>query len=288
VDLDLYIDVIFFVNFFMDLLLFILLKRVLKKAVSHKRLVFGAVLGGVFGCLEVFCRKLPGGFFAASSLGAAMAMVLAVFGWSGWQELIKETGTLFVLAVLAGGIMELVLGYTRAGFYFLKVLLGDGGYVVPLLSWVFLAAGTFFLVQGLWQFGEEVQKERKNLYPLLLADGKVAVEATGYLDTGNCLTEPGSGEGVHIVTEQVFQLFQDSKGERAVIPYHTIGNPYGVMEGVRIERMEIIQHRGKIRLDAPWIAKAPYGLSKKGGYQVLLYREAAIREEKEGGIASGH
>lgn len=287
-DLDLYIDIVFFVNFFMDLLLLILLKRILKKAASYRRLGIGAVLGGLFGCLEMFCPQIPGGFFAAFSFGFALLMILAAFGWSGWRELVKETGTLFILAIAAGGTMELILRCTRAGFYFLKVLSGEGAYVLPMLLWVFLAAGTFFLVLGIWQFGDEVRRERRNLYPLVLTDGRVRAEAVGYLDTGNCLTEPGSRQGVHIVAQQVFCLFQDSKGERAMIPYHTVGNPYGVMEGIRIERMEIMHGGGKIRIDAPWIAKAPYGLSKKGGYQVLLYGETTIREEKEGGIASGH
>ena len=287
-DLDLYIDVIFFVNFFMDLLLLILLKRVLRKKVSWGRLGAGAVLGGFLGCLEVWGLTVPGFLFALISLIEACLLVFVVFGWRGIRELVKETITLFILAVMAGGVMEMILGYTRAGVYAMNVLGGNEGYVLPLLGWIFLAAGVFFLVQGLWQLGDEIRRERKNLYALTLRDGDVAVDVTGYLDTGNCLQEPGSGEGVHIVTKQVFEMFQDSKGERALIPFHTIGNPGGLMEGVRIEMMEIAGLRGKARIKGPWIAGAPYGLSKKETYQVLLYGETAVREDKKGGIASGH
>lgn len=287
-DLDLYIDIIFFVNFFMDLLLLILLKRILKKAVRWRRLAFGAILGGLFGCLEIFGGKIPGYIFAITSLGEACIMIVAAFGWCGFRELAKDTGVLFILAVAAGGAMELVLRYTRAGYYVLRMLLGEDAYVMPLFSWVFLAAGIFFLIQGIWQFGSEVHKERQNLYTLVLADGDVAVEVTGYLDTGNRLKMPGSGEKVHIVTERVFRLFQDSKGERAEIAFHTIGNPHGVMESVRIEKMEISGYKGKVRIDAPWIAKAPYGLSKNGTYEVLLHGDTNVRKDKEGGSASGH
>lgn len=288
-DLDLYIDVIFFVNFFMDLLLLMLLKGIMKRAVSRKRLVLAAAFGGIFGCLEAFGWKIPGGLLALGSLLGAWAMVFAAFGRSGgWGELAKGTGILFLLAMLAGGAMEFLLKFTRAGFYFLNVLLGRDVYVIPLFGWVFLAAGTFFFVRGLWQFGEQARGERKNRYPLILTDGAVTAKATGYLDTGNCLQEPASREGVHIVTERIWKLFEDSGGERAMIPYHTIGNPYGVMEGVRIERMEIMQCGGNIKINAPWIARAPYGLSKQGGYEVLLYGETTIREDKEGGTTNGH
>ncbi len=288
--LDLYIDSIFFVNFFMDLLLLALLKKVLRRSVSWKRLGLGAVLGGIWGCLEVLALSLciPGSLFAILSLLGACAMVLGAFGWTGWREFVKETGTLFILAVMAGGAMELVLGYIMAGAYGLMVFLGEGRYGLPLLAWGFFAAGIVFFVQGLWQFGEEARRERRNLYALTLIDGAVKVRATGYLDTGNCLTRPKSGEGVQIVTKQVFDLFRDSKGERDVIPFHTIGSPHGVMEGVKIEKMEIECLWGTVRIDGPWIGKAPYGLSKKGTYQVLLYGETAVREDKKGGIASGH
>ncbi len=287
-DLDLYIDVIFFVNFFMDLLLLILLKRVLRKEVSWGRLGAGAVLGGFFGCLEVLGLMVLGFLFALVSPIGACLMVLAVFGWRGFGELLKEAITLFILTVMAGGVMEMILGYTRAGVYAANVLAGRDGYGLPLLGWIFLAAGVFFLVQGLWQLGDEVRRERRNLYALTLRDGDVTVHTTGYLDTGNCLQNPGTGEGVHIVTKQVFERFQESKGERAVIPFRTIGNPGGVMEGVRVESMEIAGLRGRVRVHGPWIARAPYGLTKKGTYQVLLYGETAVREDKKGGIASGH
>ncbi|MCI8836701.1 MAG: hypothetical protein HFG74_01370 [Hungatella sp.] len=268
--LDLYIDVIFFVNFIMDLLLLILLRRILKKVILRRRLLLGAVFGGLFGCLEIFLWKIPGYMFVFISLGEAFVMVRAVFGRQEIRELVKGTGILFGLAVAAGGAMEFMLRCTAAEKLF----------ALPLLFWVFMAAGVFFLVQGMWQFADEVGRERRNRFTLTLTDAGVSECVTGYLDTGNRLQMPETAEGVHIVAERVFKRFADSKGERAMIPYRTIGNPWGVMEGVRIERMEIAGKRGKIRIDAPWIAKAPFGLSQKEGYEVLLYGETAIREDK--------
>lgn len=279
VEIDVYIDVIFFVNFSMDILLLMLLKGILRKSVSYKRMILAGILGGISGCAQIAIPWYGGWAFAILAPGSMAAVAIGAFGWSGWRELIKETATLFLLSILAGGIMELLYSHMRAG---------KGGLVLGAFTWFFMAAGTALLIKGLWQFGDEMRKERQHLYPLVLMDGKTAVKATGYLDTGNCLQVPGSREGVHIVAERVWRLFQDSAGERAMIPYHTIGNPYGIMEGIRIEKMEIGQCQGNIEIDAPWIAKAPYGLSKKGGYEVLLYGETAIREDKEGGTTNGH
>ncbi len=142
------------------------------------------------------------------------------------------------------------------------------------------------MVRALWQFADEIVKERANKYPVILADKEVVIQTTGYLDTGNCLKEPVSGQGVQIVTERVWNLFQQSQGKRAMIPYHTVGNPYGVMEGLKIERMEIWQGgagRKKatrtIRIWGPWIAKAPYGFARDGSYEVLLHGESRLSGE---------
>lgn len=296
VEIYLYIDVLFFLNCFMDFLLLYLLKGILKKPSSVKQIAWGAFAGGVTGCLEALLWKYPPWVTMTASFGAAGLMVTIAFGWSGWKELIKRTGSLYFLAVLAGGLMEFLYQYTRAGFYLIKVMQGNGIYAMPLFTWLFLAAGTFLMVRGLWQFADEMIKERANKYPVVLADQEVVVKTTGYLDTGNCLTEPVSGQGVQIVTERIWNLFQTSPKKRVIIPYHTIGNPYGVMEGMKIERMEVWQGgiRGKksrIKIIDPWIAKAPYGFARDGSYEVLLHGESRLfgeqDQDKKGGITDG-
>ena len=85
-----------------------------------------------------------------------------------------------------------------------------------------------------------------------------------------------------------------------MIPYHTIGNPYGVMEGMKIEQIEICQGKsrrkketGRIKINNPWIAKAPYTFARDGSYEVLLYGESHLSgereqiQDKEGGITDG-
>ncbi len=285
-EVSLYIDVIFFVNCVMDFSLLYLVKKILKKSASIKRIALGAFAGGIGGCLEVLLWKWPPWIIMTVSFAMAGLMVTIAFGQSDWRELVKQMGSLYILAVLANGIMELLYQYTRADFYLIRVIQGEGIYAMPLLAWLFMAAGACLMVRALWQFADEIVKERANKYPVILADKEVVIQTTGYLDTGNCLKEPVSGQGVQIVTERVWNLFQQSQGKRAMIPYHTVGNPYGVMEGLKIERMEIWQGgagRKKatrtIRIWGPWIAKAPYGFARDGSYEVLLHGESRLSGE---------
>lgn len=293
-DIDLYIDVIFFVNFFMDFLLLLFLKKLLKKAASKKRVALGAAAGGLFGCLEALLIGLPAWVVMTAAVGAAAVMTAIVYRPGDWRELVKETVSLYFLAVLAGGLMELLYGYTMGGFFLVKLMQGYGQYAPPLLSWLFTAAGACFLAWGLLRFAGEMARERRNRYLVVLRDGDVKVETTGYLDTGNCLTEPVTGQGVQIVTEKVWNLFKGAHEERTMIPYHTVGNPYGFMEGFKIEQMEIRgistgKREDKVTVRGPWIARAPFGLSRDKGFEVLLHGETATTgQDIEGGITSGN
>lgn len=293
VDIHVYIDVVFFVNFFMDTLLLYLLGTCLKRPAPFGRLMCGGAIGGIFGCAQVCLWQLPAWVMASASFGAAALMVAAAYRPKGWRELVKETGGLYLFATFVSGAMEFCRQYTRAGFYVRMLARGEREWILPLFAWLFLVAGGCLLAVGLWQFAQEMAKERKHRYVVILSDGEVRVEATAYLDTGNFLREPKSGKAVQIVTERIWNRFAAKTQEKVMIPYHTVGNPCGVMAGIQIEQMEICGVKraggtGKLTLVKPWIAKAPYGLSMDNSYEVLLHGEAAADQpDKEGGITSG-
>ena len=112
------------------------------------------------------------------------------------------------------------------------------------------------------------------MYQVWLTAGKVCVGTVGYLDTGNCLQEPDTGLPVHIVSEVLWNSLKTPESGIVQIPFHTIGNPWGVMEGMRIEILEIREETGEKKiLSGVWIARAPLRLTKDGSYEILLHRE---------------
>ena len=124
-EVSLYIDVIFFVNCVMDFSLLYLVKKILKKSASIKRIALGAFAGGIGGCLEVFLWKWPPWIIMTVSFAMAGLMVTIAFGQSDWRELVKQMGSLYILAVLANGIMELLYKYTRVDFYLIRGIQGE-------------------------------------------------------------------------------------------------------------------------------------------------------------------
>ena len=112
------------------------------------------------------------------------------------------------------------------------------------------------------------------MYPVRLAVGETSVSTIGYLDTGNCLQEPEHGCPVHIVSETLWNSLRITGNRIVQIPFHTIGNPFGIMEGMKIDALEIREETGERRiLSDVWIARAPFRLTKEGSYEVLLHKE---------------
>ena len=139
--------------------------------------------------------------------------------------------------------------------------------------------GFSFLGRFLYLFYQDVKEERKYCYPVVLKYGKQKVNAIGYLDTGNQLVRPKDRVPVHVVSEQVWkQLFDGADKEEKIpgeiLPFSTIGNPYGQMEAMQIEEILLkFEHGRKKVLEKPWIARAPFPISRGNRYQILLHGE---------------
>ena len=173
---------------------------------------------------------------------------------------------LYLEAFLAGGILEAVRQQVEVRG-------------VPFWAVFFLTAGVFFLIRFFYLFYQDVKEERKYCYPVVLKYGKQKVNAIGYLDTGNQLVRPKDRVPVHVVSEQVWkQLFDGADKEEKIpgeiIPFSTIGNPYGQMEAMQIEEILLkFEHGRKKVLEKPWIARAPFPISRGNRYQILLHGE---------------
>ena len=186
--------------------------------------------------------------------------------WTERLENLSEAVCDAVEAFLAGGILEAVRQQVEVRDF-------------PFWAVFFLTAGVFLLIRFFYLFYQDVKEERKYCYPVVLKYGKQKVNAIGYLDTGNQLVRPKDRVPVHVVSEQVWkQLFDGADKEEKIpgeiIPFSTIGNPYGQMEAMQIEEILLKFGYGKKKvLEKPWIARAPFPISRGNRYQILLHGE---------------
>lgn len=295
-EVEWYIDVFFFVNFCMDAALLALLGKIMRTPASAVRILLGSGAGAAVSCLAVIIAYLPvriPGFvlWTAETILPAIAMVWLAFRPGDLRTLVKMALMLFFEAFCMGGIMEALCQGTDTGHLMWSGGQAAGGNLsgtgegLPFLTLFFLAAGGFFGLRFLWLTVTEIRRERRMLYPVtLFAEGR-RVTSTAYLDTGNSLYEPDTGSPVFIVSEELWNRLRTPGTECVKIPFHTIGNPLGMMEGMRIQAIEVQGignqeeagigrfHSGKLWIENPVVARAPFALIQNGSYHVLLHKE---------------
>jgi len=260
-----YIDVFFLVNFCMDAALLLMLGIFMKVPVSLGSVLIGSAAGAAASCLAA-CLAMAAGYLPGTGpegflwlpemILSGGIMVWLAFRPRDVRTFVKMVLFLFFESFCIGGIMEGIGQHMKVAF-------------------VFLAAGGWFGFRFLWLNISEIQKERRMLYPVILVGETNREKATGYLDTGNCLYEPDTGEPVFIVSEQLWKKFCVHEMESMKIPFHTIGTPLSMMEGMRIQKIEVVMAEGgeKKVIEHPVIARAPFKLTRDESYDVLLHKE---------------
>ena len=249
-----YLDVVIVLNFLVDFLLLMGAERLCGYPVRWKRCLLAAVLGGIYGgtCL------LPGFAFLGNTLWRIVSLLF--MGWIAFgisKSAVRRCAVFILLSMALGGI---AIGIDAGGFW--TVAIG--------------ALGIFLMCR----VGFRDKIGALNYVPVELAYGNQHLRLTALQDTGNALTDPLTGGSVLVVGADIAQKLtglteqQLNKPAEAIlsanlpglrlIPYHTVGNPTGMLLGMRIQNVKIGNWRG-----SSLVAFAPEQLGQDGTYQAL-------------------
>lgn len=255
--MEIYLDLVMFLNFSVDFLLLLGTNRLSGFPLSPGRCALGAALGAVYSgtCL------LPGFRFLSSLLWRGVSLALMAGAAFGWNRSAWKRGGVFVLLSMAlgGAAMQLRRGNL------LSLLLAAGG--IWLLCRVAFGAG----VGG------------REYVPVTLTHGGQSLSVLALRDSGNTLRDPITGEPVLVVSARVGQRLTglpieqfstplETLARRPVpglrlIPYQAVGQGAGMLLGLRLEQVKI---DGKAH--SAVAAFAPEGL--EGSYQALVAVQA--------------
>ncbi len=249
-----YIDLVMILNFMVDFLLLVSTNHLCGYPNNWGRVAVGAGVGGIYGgmCL------LPAFRFMGSILWRLVILFLIVWLSFGFSITAARKGIVFVLLSMALGGAALGLG---------------GGGILALL-----AAALMIIVLCLIGFRGSALN-RRYLQVELQYNGR-NFRLIALQDTGNMLRDPLTGKPVLVVGGDAAQqitgltiqqlrnpaealLNADLPGLR-LIPYKTVGRPYGMLLALRLQEVRIGSWRG-----SSLVAFAPDGLSSEGAYQAL-------------------
>ncbi len=249
-----YLDLVVLLNFLVDFLLLLGTNRLAGHPPGWKRAAGAAALGGVYAgaCL------LPGFYFLGNTLWrlvflGLMGAIAFGTGKSAW----KRCGIFVLLSMALGGI---ALG------------MGNGGFWMPVIS----AVGVWLLCRI--GFGSRIGG--REYVPLEITYGENTLRLTALRDTGNTLTDPITGEQVLIISAEAGRKLTGLSTDQLrspletlakrplpglrLIPYHAVGQPGGMLLGLRFSDVNI----GGRRCGAV-VAFAPERIGRGEGYQAL-------------------
>jgi len=246
-----YLDLVVLLNFLVDFLLLLGTNRLSGYPPAVLRAAGAAALGGIYGgvCL------LPGFAFLGSLTWRVVSLALMSLIAFGCSRSSLRRGVLFSL-------LSMALGGVAMGL--------EGGFWSLVLS-----AGCLALMCAL---GFRGQAGRKQFVQVQICREERQVKLVALQDTGNTLRDPVTGQPVLVVGADIacrltpltkHQLQNPLEAVGAIpglrlIPYHTVGNPEGLLLALRIADVTVGKRKGS-RL----VAFAPENLSKDGAYQAL-------------------
>ena len=248
-----YLDLVVLLNFFVDLLLLMGTNRLCGYPIRFSRMAGAALVGGIYGG---WCA-VPGFFFMGNIL---------------WR-----LGSLLLISGIAFGFDRSGL---RRGILFVFLCMALGGLAMKLesddLPGILTAA---LIVMGMCFVGFRGRATRCYETITLVHGGKRR-QIVALRDTGNALKDPITGESVVIlgaeVARDMLNLSEDALKdpittvERKIIPglrlipYRSVGNPYGMLLAVRLEEV----WTGKERAGG-LVAFAPEVIGRGEGYEAL-------------------
>lgn len=213
--MKIYLDIVILLNFIIDFLLIISVNIILKRGAKTYRIVLSSLLGTIsavifttgFGNIYTFLFKLVTSIF----------MVLLAFGYKNIKYFFNNTIYLYLLSIILGGFLYLINDSFKINI------------IIVILSAPIIFI--FYIIQ--------VRKQKEvisNTYDVEITflNGKKSC-LTGFLDTGNNLTDPYKKRPVIIINSKVIKNYEPNV---ILVPFVTL-NGHDMMRCFKIKKLVI-------------------------------------------------
>lgn len=310
--LEVYIDVIFFVNFIMDLLILIIVKKIIKFPATKLRLCLGAAIGALCACILSVFQNLNGIVqFLFVYIVISYFMIAITFKKQKIRARIKGVILLYITTFFLGGVMNSLYYNTKLGYYFTEIvngrLLHTNLFQNRKLPFIILAI--IFIILSVIIFMAVFKHGRTDigLYEIELVYSGNTTKIVGFLDTGNLLYDPIFRKPVMITdflaiapllsnnqirqVRAVLDSFDDSNEISAavsddlqedlesepvnimMIPYKSVGKKHGMLPALILDELTIWNGDEVTIRKRVYTAISGNVLNGQREYQAILHKE---------------
>lgn len=223
--MKIYLDLVFLINVFFDFILLFGVKYLLKKRTKLHRLIIGSLVGGS----SIFFLFIPLNSFSLFILKIiiSIVMILVTFGS---KNFLKTYVYFYVISIFLGGIMYFLnntFSYKNKGIVFFS-----NGFSINFLVMIIISPIILYLYI---KDKKNYEENKKNYYQVDIYINQKKYCLTGYLDTGNTLTDPYKKRPVIIVKNDDI-VFPYEKS--ILVPFQTIANN-GLIKCIKPDKIVI-------------------------------------------------
>jgi sigma-E processing peptidase SpoIIGA len=248
---EVYLDIFIIDNMMTNLFVLIAVKLLEGGRLKVLRLIAASILGAVISTLMLYYRLSYG----------LLYILLVIF---------SDLSKLYILEIYKSravtGLIYLnliTLAYSKLNDCIIRLI---GRKLSLIVSAMLVIAIVVFTI-----INKKISKKR-TVYKVILRNNDNTYEAKALYDTGNLLTEPITGKPVSIIeTNPFIRNWIDNTPEKyKAIPYKSVGNDTGILEGMEIEQLIIHYDNTKAVKDNPIIAIYDGKLSKNNSFNMIL------------------
>ncbi len=271
-----YADVLIIINIYINYGLLLSTAFIGKIDCSRIRMIISAVMAGFYS-LVLLIPDANDSAVAVSRLPALIMIVLVAFGFKSYRFFVK-TSLIFlgVNCIFAGLIFGIWFFIAPENMYY------SSGVVYFDIDTVTLAILTVICYLGVKLFARlfKTKTPENTVYTLTVTAFDKTFKCRALYDTGNCLTDPFSSEGVIVCSYDVFKsiipesIFSFENGDGShfavrYIPCSSVGFS-GVIPSFRAQKAEVKGISLNTTLTKPVIALTKSKI-RGGEYGALLY-----------------
>jgi sigma-E processing peptidase SpoIIGA len=255
---EVYIDVYFIKNVVMDMFVLTAAMLLLKCRVVIWRILTASVLGGLFA-VAVLCLGVKYGLVYV--LGVIVTDLTMSLISIGVKAPLKDRLDTISMCVIY--IQGLSFACSKLGECLYRFTGGEasGAWAVFIMS----AA-----VAAMLLYAHRAQKMM--LYDVVIYQGGESISVKALYDSGNGAVEPLSGRPVSVLEENetLKRWIREYDYRFRAIPYKSIGNENGILEGMVVDELVILGRNKQAVVRQAVIALYDGKLSNNGRFQMIL------------------
>lgn len=203
--------------------------------------------------------------------GFVLLISFLAFGKKSFKKLLLYGALFFAVTVLYGGVAIAFLS-----MFSWKGAVSSGGVYMPAATYLtitFAASAGALFVRFVLSLVKVRRRQARTEVTAILQLGEISWELTGFIDSGNFLSEPFTGKPVAVVRrdimEKILLTMEVPEARYTAVPYHTVGTEKGVLDGYRIDALTALSQTVKKPVIAVCEGKEFLSGGKENG-QILL------------------